>query len=83
MARKENNMIAELESTQEAVANRNYKAEKYRDGQATLKTLSKKCHRNQEMKTKHGKVMRTGRQQTHNRSLAEKVRVRDNLDYNE
>lgn len=83
MARKENNIIAELESTQEAVTNRNYKAAKCRDREAKLKTLSEKCHRNQEMKTKHGKVMRNGRQQTHNGSLAEKVRVRDNLDYNE
>lgn len=32
MARKENNIIAELESTQEAVTNRDYKAEKCRDG---------------------------------------------------
>lgn len=83
MARKENNIIAELESTQEAVTNRNYKAEKCRDGEAKLKTLPKKCHRNQEIKTKNGKVMRNGRQQTHNGSLAEKVRVSDNLDYNE
>lgn len=83
MARKENNIIAELESTQEAVTNRNYKTEKCRDREARLKTLSKKCHRNQEMKTKHGKVMRNGRRQTHNGSLAEKVRVRDNLDSNE
>lgn len=49
MARKENNIIGELESTQEAVTNRNYKAEKCSDGEAKLKTLSKKCHRNQEM----------------------------------
>lgn len=47
MARKENNMIAELQSTQEAVTNRNYKAEKCREGETKLKTLSKKCHRNQ------------------------------------
>lgn len=52
-------------------------------GEANLETLSKKRDGNQEMKTKHEKMMGIRTQQTHIEILGEKVGIRDNLEYNE